>query len=108
MSLRRARTTVVESDHDRMIRCKTYLSDCGWMLEADQRPLATGEDHGAWLERFIGAVTDAAAAWVARNGGHLVSIDEVRAFDRSAAGHSDYASKLFLRVAERAVYGDRS
>lgn len=107
MSLRRARTKAVESDHDRMLRCKTYLERhvLDQILEADRRPLATGEDHEAWLERLIGAMTDATASWVARNGGHLVPIETVRDIDRYSSGHVDYASKFALRVAEHAVYG---
>lgn len=80
-----------------LLRCRDYVLAA--LLEE-----MTFRSHRAdltWIEREREAVAVAANRWAKNNDiGRRVTVDDVERLEQQAIGHSDYASKLALGVAD--------
>jgi hypothetical protein len=69
--------------------------------EAAKRPQAS---DCCWIDNERLAITIAANAWATAHGYEPITVDDVERAEPAAIGHSDYAHKLALYVAEKVVY----
>lgn len=63
--------------------------------------MANRASNPSWIERERQVVADAASAWASAH--HVyrrVTVEDVERIETAALGHSDYATKLCLYVAE--------
>lgn len=81
--------------HDQMIACRDHI------LKALSAEMEHRDDHDDWIERERQAVATATDSWAVANGGWVLSAADVERIEGLAVGHSDYATKLALYVAER-------
>ena len=62
---------------------------------------ARHRDRPGWVERERRALANAANAWAVAHGPlRTVTVDEIEQVEPRAMGHSDYARKLALYIAE--------
>jgi len=90
---------------DYVMRAHKEVAEVRWgtALGGAANPVERLNDD--WLEQELMAVTVAANNWATANGGHAVTIDQVRLYDELATG-SDWGSKLALYVAQAVIFGE--
>lgn len=81
-------------EHSKLLACRDYILTS----LHDQMNLRSIDPEWESNERV--RVAAAANVWRISNGGCEVTVDDVLAIEHRAVGHSDYAPKLALYVAE--------
>ncbi len=87
--------------HDDMIGCRDRV----YRALVAQMDVRSKYQDLSWVEVERDAVTEAANAWAIAHAYEPITSATVERVERSAVGHSDYASKFCLYVAEAVVYG---
>lgn len=88
---------ITRLEHTRMMELRQHVLDA-LTVEMEKRD---GSHDLAWVRRERYAMADAANRWLAVEGiDRTVTSADVELLERQAMGHSDYASKVALYVAE--------
>lgn len=100
-----AATKATRSPHDRRLACRDYVLSA--LIKAMER---RHEYMGIeWVSPERMAVAVAANEWATANApAATVTVDDVERVEQMAVGHSDYATKLALYVAELVTRSGRT
>lgn len=90
------------SDHDSKMRCQAQVQRA-LEIEASKRAACFTDE---WIVEERQAMANAANQYALAHGLTLVTVDDIEQVEGLAVGHSDYAHKLSLYVAEL-VHGER-
>lgn len=83
--------------YDRLISARDVI------LKAQAKAPSRRKDMMNWFENEMRIVLEAANSWALKNHGTVITYEDVLRMDQHAYGHSDWASKLALYVAELVV-----
>jgi len=73
------------------------------ILKAHAKAPPRWKDMTNWFENEMRLVLETANTWAFKNYGNIVTYEDVLRVEQHAYGHSDWASKLALYVAELVV-----